>query len=87
MKAKCRSWPLFWVLLTSLVVFGCGDDDDEDDQHGEALVSPSCAEISESCHVADTGSGPAHDCHELAHEDVESDCVLAKEACLVSCAP
>ena len=39
--------------------------------HGGASVeagASECRVIGELCHEADTGNGPAHDCHELGHE-------------------
>jgi hypothetical protein len=68
--------------------FGCGAPKDEDaDQHGEILLSPACQQLSELCHIADTGAGPAHECHAIAHEDVQADCVAAEDDCLAACAP
>lgn len=60
----------------------CGDDDPEE-EHG--AMSPACIDISEACHAADTGSGPAHDCHEIAHDDVEDDCAAALPGCVAAC--
>jgi len=72
----------------SVGLVGCGEEEEED-VHGEDHdpESPSCAEIMDLCHSADEGEGPAHDCHEVAHADVEADCAPEKEACLEICAP
>ena len=37
------------------------------------------------CHAADEGSGPAHDCHDVAHADGEADCAAQKDACIATC--
>jgi hypothetical protein len=37
------------------------------------------------CHEADTGSGPAHDCHEIAHADDEDACAAALVDCMSVC--
>jgi hypothetical protein len=80
--------PLRLVLFTlwaGALGAACGDDDAEEDPHGEVLESATCEEISEACHSADSGSGPAHACHELAHEDIEADCVVGRADCLATC--
>lgn len=72
-----------FAILVASIALACSDDDDTDDVH--TTTSPSCSEISDSCHGADEGSGPAHECHELAHHDVEADCAAEKDACLLVC--
>jgi hypothetical protein len=77
------------LALGSLGLMGCGEE--EEDEHGGGgdhdPESPSCAEIMDVCHAADEGSGPAHDCHDVAHDDVEADCAAQKDACLAICTP
>ena len=77
------------VAFGSVALVGCGDDDGEEEEHEEEHdpQSPSCAEIMDVCHAADEGEGPAHDCHDVAHADVEADCEAQKDACLATCTP
>lgn len=79
---RTRFWMPLLLLALSSVLSGCGDDEEEDD---EGLSSPACKEISEACHAADSGSGEAHACHELAHEDAEAPCALEKDDCVAVC--
>ena len=82
------------TVVSALLVFGsvglvgCGDDDEKEPAEGQEHepTSASCIEIMDGCHAADEGTGPAHDCHEVAHADVEADCAAEKDACLVACA-
>jgi len=46
-----------------------------------------CAVLGELCHEADTGSGPAHDCHEVGHEREGTQCLLAFADCARTCVP
>lgn len=39
---------------------------------------PSCQAIIDACHPADIGEGPAHDCHEVAHDDGAEEKCAAK---------
>ena len=74
------------VALGSLSLVACGDDGTEpEEEHEHEPESPSCADIMDVCHGADEGTGPAHDCHDLAHEDVETDCAAAKDDCVATC--
>lgn len=79
----------FAMALGSFGCVACSSDDDADEEHEEEHdpQSPSCAEIMDVCHAADEGEGPAHDCHDVAHADVEADCAVQKDACLVTCTP
>jgi hypothetical protein len=81
---------LFTTLLLVLVTTGlpaCSDDQKEESDHGHEHdpVSPSCAEIMDVCHEADTGSGRGAECHGIAHEDVEASCAAAKDSCIADC--
>jgi hypothetical protein len=74
--------------LAPLSLAACSDDDEEehaDDGNTHEPESPSCVELTDVCHEADTGSGPAHDCHEVAHGDVEADCLAELEDCTAIC--
>ena len=37
------------------------------------------------CHAADIEPGPAHDCHSIAHADVEAPCAMEKARCVPIC--
>jgi hypothetical protein len=85
-----RLTTVFAVCLAfgSLGLVGCGEEEEEEHEDpGHDPTSPSCAEIMDLCHAADEGEGPAHDCHDVAHADVEADCAAQKDACLATCTP
>ncbi|MDQ3032437.1 MAG: hypothetical protein M3Y87_08485 [Myxococcota bacterium] len=44
-----------------------------------------CETISHTCHAFDTGSGPAHECHELGHASDVGACEAALAGCLMTC--
>lgn len=46
---------------------------------------PHCAALGELCHVVDTGSGMAHDCHEIGHVNDAAECAAAFEGCAAHC--
>jgi hypothetical protein len=46
---------------------------------------PHCAALGSLCHAADTGSGTAHDCHELGHTNNAADCAEGFDACATFC--
>lgn len=48
-------------------------------------IDPRCAALGELCHVADTGEGQAHDCHEIGHEGNAAACADAFDACATFC--
>jgi hypothetical protein len=77
------------VLVLGLGNFACSDDHDDDTHsHSQGThdpTNPSCAAIMDICHAADIEPGPAHDCHEVAHNDVEADCAAQKTSCLQTC--
>jgi len=82
---------------------GCSDDDagggvpaqagaaqggNAQGQGGASSVgSVECAVLGELCHEADTGPGPAHDCHEVGHEGEGAQCLLAFADCARTCVP
>lgn len=67
-----------------LAVVACGDDD-----HGHADAGgdygPTCGEIIDACHDVDTGTGRISECHDIAHEEVESECVAIVDECVPLC--
>ncbi len=71
----------------SLGLVACGEDDEREptEEQEHEPESPSCAEIMNVCHAADEGTGPAHDCHDVAHADGEEACVAQKDACIAAC--
>jgi hypothetical protein len=44
-----------------------------------------CKVVGELCHEADTGSGDAHDCHELGHVSDGAACAQAFAGCVETC--
>lgn len=44
-----------------------------------------CRVLGELCHEADTGSGPAHECHELGHVNDAAACVEGFSGCVETC--
>lgn len=68
----------------SVAFAGCsGDDDDEPAAHEDAALI--CQVIGELCHEADTGSGPAHECHLLGHEGDAATCDAQMAGCMEIC--
>jgi hypothetical protein len=51
--------------------------------HAEAPVI--CQVLGELCHEADTGSGPAHDCHQLGHVAEREVCEQEFDGCIATC--
>ena len=80
-----RALSVFTVLAPLSLVACSDDDDDEHEDDAHEPMAPSCVDLSDVCHEADTGSGPAHDCHEIAHSDVEADCAAALADCTTAC--
>jgi hypothetical protein len=84
---------LAWTLssLSVALVLGagaCSDDHEHDDHTHQGThdpVNPSCAAIMDICHEADIEPGEAHECHEIAHADVEAPCAAEKTRCLSVC--
>lgn len=52
---------------------------------GETDGSLKCEVLGELCHAADTGSGSAHDCHELGHEADPVACEQQFASCINGC--
>jgi hypothetical protein len=81
------------ALLGLVVLAGCGDDDpadtdgavDEGGSHPENLASEACQAIMDACHDVDTGEGEISECHEIAHADVDSDCMAESDRCIDLC--
>jgi hypothetical protein len=48
-------------------------------------VEGSCERIAEACHDKDTGSGPAHECHEFSESSTDDQCAEKEDDCLASC--
>ncbi|MBX3233617.1 MAG: hypothetical protein KIT84_11485 [Labilithrix sp.] len=70
--------------------WGCSDDDDHDHSSsssgGHTSEFPSCQAIITACHPLDNGPGPAHDCHEVGHDNpTEEKCAAKKAECLATC--
>jgi hypothetical protein len=74
---------LLVVAATVLSVWGCSDEHGHD--HDEELPAE-CDAIRTACHRFDQGTGPAHDCHELAHHGNAAHCAEQQESCLEACA-
>ncbi len=48
---------------------------------------PDCEAIVEACHDVDPGAGPAHDCHEAAHDAASNaECTPLVASCVAACA-
>lgn len=64
------------LTLTFLASTACKDD-----------PVGSCERIVEACHELDTGSGLAHDCHELAEaaDATDAKCSEKEDECLAGC--
>ena len=72
-------------LAFSLVLAACSPVPSSGDT-GPASF-PDCEAIVEACHDVDPGSGPAHDCHEAAHDAASNDaCAPLVASCLATCA-
>jgi hypothetical protein len=52
---------------------------------GAATLALECKVIGTLCHEADTGSGTAHDCHEVGHEGRADACAEQFDACITFC--
>lgn len=86
MKPRSITWTLSLVLALGLETFACSDEHDHGDHPpGVHELNPSCQTIMDSCHAADTEPGPAHDCHSVAHDNVEGECAAQKTSCIQTC--
>lgn len=52
---------------------------------GHATASLQCEVLGELCHAADTGSGPASDCHDLGHVGDATVCAAEFDGCIATC--
>jgi len=52
---------------------------------GHAEAPTICRVLGELCHEADTGSGTAHDCHELGHVGETEVCEQEFDSCIATC--
>ncbi|HYQ15816.1 MAG TPA: hypothetical protein VEQ58_08665 [Polyangiaceae bacterium] len=97
MKSKFGAYFSVLSLGASCFFFAaCGDDDDDDHHHVTATAgaagepstsdgSAECAVIGELCHEADSGSGAAHDCHEVGHVADGAACLSSFDGCVKTC--
>lgn len=73
-----------FALALALCLAGCPTENHDTDT-GPASF-PDCEAIVEACHMVDPGSGPAHDCHEAAHDAASNDvCAPLRASCLATC--
>lgn len=85
---RSRILAAFAALAAVCLAPACSSEDDHGhggDDHGAIL--PECKVITDACHEKDTGEGPAHDCHEFAHDpDTTAEQCMAKQTeCLDAC--
>lgn len=68
---------------------GSGHGGDPDSQGGSAASdgTDECKVMGELCHEADSGSGAAHECHEVGHEADGAACLTAFAGCINTCVP
>lgn len=91
MKSIWRASVLAVSLAAVASFTACGDDDDSSQEpaagaDGGASETPlDCSVLGELCHEADTGSGLAHDCHELGHDGVIATCAKQFDGCISAC--
>ena len=85
-RMSLRQSFLSLALATSLA--GCTSTPSTSDSGVDAhsTLLPHCQEIIDACHEVDPGSGPAHDCHEVAHDaTMDSECEPVAESCVAMC--
>lgn len=51
----------------------------------DAAVANICTMLGSLCHHYDTGSGPAHECHEVGHAGDLAACEAMAESCMTIC--
>ena len=83
------------VLISAAVVaafagiLACSHDDDHshsEDGGAHTSAFAACQTIIDACHEKDVGTGPVHDCHDLAHEATsEAACTAKKDECVKTC--
>jgi hypothetical protein len=90
MKSIVRAGLGLIALSSAFFLFsGCsGDDDEANPGAGGGSATSGLAEcevIGELCHESDTGSGPAHECHEQAHHGNGAECLESFAGCISTC--
>ena len=83
--------PFAYLAISAAILVcapACSDSHSHDVDSGTHTSSfASCQAILDACHEFDTGEGPVHDCHEIAHDATsEETCAPKKTACLATCA-
>lgn len=74
-----------FALTFVLALSGCPTNNDGGDTGPVTFAD--CEAIIEACHEVDPGTGPAHDCHEAAHDAVSNaDCAPLRASCVATCA-
>jgi hypothetical protein len=74
-----RPWGLVLGLATALL--GCMAEPSD-----PILIEGACGEIVEACHTKDDGTpGQINDCHQIAHDEVESECSANHATCIELC--
>jgi hypothetical protein len=73
------------VLVALLAVPGCSDDGHEHDGDNHADAALVCQVMGKLCHAADTGEGPANECHETGHVGDGDACEAAFAGCMDVC--
>lgn len=84
LRRSGRAWGFAAGALFALAAVGCGDDDGEGGDAGSDY-GPSCGEIIAVCHDVDDGTGRISECHDIAHEEVESACAPIVTECVALC--
>ena len=70
-------------LVLGLATVACGCMAEPDDP---ILIEGACGEIVEACHTKDDGTpGAINDCHQIAHDEVESECSANHAMCIELC--
>jgi hypothetical protein len=82
---KLVSFAVF-SLGAALALGACGSDDD-DSPTDEHQTPAECKPITDACHHTDDGvDGPAHECHENAHEVwTAAECTAEAANCIALC--
>jgi hypothetical protein len=64
------------LALMAAFAVGCGDE----------TLNPTCQSVHDACAVFHDGTGPGHDCHELAEANDAAKCAAQMSSCLQTCA-
>ena len=62
-----------------------GDAHGHGGARGGAILELECKVLGRLCHEADTGTGTAHECHEIGHEGHVDACADAFDGCIEFC--